>query len=76
MEKSPVTFACNTLRPKKVLLCRPPVAVPVIVTLADPTAALELAANVTIDKHVGVQSDGAKEAVTPDGSPEVLKVTS
>ncbi len=75
MEKSPVTFAWSTLRPKNVLLCKPPVAIPVIVTLADPVA-LELAAKVTIDKHVGVQFDGANEAVTPDGSPEVLKVTS
>jgi hypothetical protein len=59
-----------------VVLCRPPVAVPVIVTVAVPTVALGLAAKVTIVKHVGVQSDGAKLAVTPDGVPEVLKVTS
>lgn len=48
---------------------------PVIVTLKVPLVALRLAVKVSVEEHVGVQWLGEKEAVTPAGSPDVVKLT-
>ena len=49
--------------------------VPVIVIVAAPAGALELAVNVSIEDPEPVITDELKLAVTPVGNPEMLRVT-
>ena len=49
---------------------------PVIVSVTVPVVAVELAASVSVDVHVGLQWAGLKVPVTPIGSPETLRTTS
>ncbi len=70
----PEPGAC-TVRVYAAVLTRPPVAVPIIVNADVPGVAFRLAVKVTVDVHAGLQSVGAKPAVTPCGSPDALNVT-
>ena len=58
-----------------VVLCEPLVAVPVTVTVYVPAAALVLAVNVSVELLPELMGFGLNEAVTPEGTPEALRLT-
>lgn len=53
----------------------PPLLVPPIVIVKLPSAAVEVAVNVTFGEHVGLQLEGVKTAVRPEGRLDTVKLT-
>jgi hypothetical protein len=69
-----VSIGAVTTSTKEVVFTTDP-AVAVTVIVLDPTAADALARRVKVDEQVGLQVAALKDAVTPAGIPEALKVT-
>ncbi len=74
-EKSPTTLTGETVRAKVVVFRRPPDAIPVMVMVELPVVAVELAVKVRLVEQLGVQLAGEKDAVTPTGRPDAVKLT-
>lgn len=56
-------------------LTSPPLLVPLIVIVKLPSAAEEVAVNVTCGEHVGLQLEGVRTAVRPEGRLDTVKLT-
>jgi hypothetical protein len=63
-----------TVKLKETVLVSPPAA-PVIVTVETPAGVAPLVLIVRVVEHVGLQEAEDREAVTPVGSPDTLKLT-
>ena len=67
-------MAWFTVKVKVVLRVTPP-DVPVTVIVEFPVVAELLAVRVSVEEQVGLQEVGEKDALTPEGRPEALKLT-